>query len=137
MPLSACSNSPILSLSAPVKAPRTCPNNSLSNSVSTTAEQFSTTKCPFHRARLVQGSGHQFLTGAGFAGHQHGPVVWRYAANAREHLPHRRTASDHSFELRVLQNAIVDRLARSRRRASSASFAIRSRSSGIETGLFR
>ena len=39
----ACSNNPALSFVAPVNEPLTWPNSSLSNSVSTTAEQFSTT----------------------------------------------------------------------------------------------
>ena len=57
----------------------------------------------------MERSGHKLLACTGFAGHEHCPVMRRHAANSRKKIPHRGTAPHHSFELRILKNAIVDR----------------------------
>ena len=58
---------------APVKAPFSWPNSSLSSSVSGMAAQLTATKGPARAARCgVDGAGDQLLAGAALAGDQHG-----------------------------------------------------------------
>ena len=110
MPPSACSNMPTLVSLAPVNAPRTWPNSSLSNSVSTTAEQLSGMKRRAWRGpSRVQRLGDQLLAGAGLAGDQHGAHVRRQAADRIEQLLHRRAPADHALELALLGDLGVDR----------------------------
>ena len=91
MPPSACSKTPTLVSIAPVNAPRTWPNSSLSNSVSTTAEQLIVTNRRALRGpSAVQRARHQLLAGAGLAGDQHGAHVRRQPPDAVEQLLHRR-----------------------------------------------
>ena len=100
MPPSASSNSPGLCSVAPVKAPRTWPNSSLSNSVSTTAEQLTVTKRRSRRGPgLVQRARDQLLAGAGLAGDERGAHVRRQPADHAEQLLHHRAAADHAAEL--------------------------------------
>ena len=64
MPPFACSILPSVVLTAPVKAPFSCPNSSLSSRFSGIAAQLMATKLPFRAiARLVQPAGEQFLAG--------------------------------------------------------------------------
>jgi len=72
VPPSACSNRPARRAIAPVNAPFSCPNNSLSTSVPGRAAQFTATNKPLPpAAALVDRAGHQLLARAGFAAEQH------------------------------------------------------------------
>ena len=72
MPPSACMNLPSLSPAAPVNAPATCPNSSLSRSVSGSAPQAISTNGLLRRAAAaVDGPGDERFAGAAFAGDQH------------------------------------------------------------------
>ena len=99
VPPCAYSNRPILLESAPVNAPFTCPNSSLSNSVSTTAEQLHTTIGPDAWLSLCSACATSSLPVPVGPVTAQAAVVRRHAANLPEHLPHQRTAPYHPLEL--------------------------------------
>ena len=110
VPPSASSNRPGLLSVAPVNAPRTWPNSSLSNSVSTTAEQLTVTKRRSRRGPdLMQRARDELLAGAGLAGDERGAHVRRQPANHAEQLLHHRAAADHAAELEPLGDVALDR----------------------------
>ncbi len=75
MPPRASSKRPLLSATAPVKAPRTWPKSSDSRSPSGSAPQLTGTKGRADAAAVaVDGPGHELLAGAGLAGHEDGGV---------------------------------------------------------------
>ena len=92
MPPSASSNRPALASVAPVNAPRTWPNSSLSNRVSTIAEQLHGDELAVARgaAELVQRARDELLARAGFAGDERRAHVRRQPADRVEQLLHRR-----------------------------------------------
>ena len=71
VPPSACTNNPLRSVRASVKAPLTWPNSSLSKSASGKAAQLMATNGRSRRAAVVQGLGHEFLARAAFARDQY------------------------------------------------------------------
>ena len=86
-----CSNLPMRRRSAPVKAPFSWPNSSLSSKLSGMAAQLRARNgCLGPGAVLVDGAGDQFLAGAALAGDQHGDVLGGDAADGLVHLAHRR-----------------------------------------------
>ena len=90
---------------APVKAPRTCPNSSLSDSVSTTAEQLTVmNRLRAARTELVQGTNGQLLPGPGLARHEGRARVWCQPADQREDVLHDGRAADHPAELESLRH---------------------------------
>ena len=83
VPPAACSNLPICRATAPVKAPFSCPNSSLSISSAGIAAALTATNGPVGAvAELVDRLGDQLLAGARFAEDQHGQVV---AQHPRDH----------------------------------------------------
>ena len=101
VPPSACSKRPRLVACAPVKAPRTWPNSSLSSRPSGIAAQLIGTK-GFSRAAAVDvdRARDELLAGAALAGDQHARVDVRRAADQREHVAHRRAVADQVAEAR-------------------------------------
>ena len=82
VPPSAISSLPFFWATAPVKAPRSWPNSSLSSSVSASAAQLMATNGRFARGLFeVDGACDQFLAGAGLAGDQHRRVSPRHLGN--------------------------------------------------------
>ena len=59
------------------------------------------------RTQIVQRHGHQVLPGSGGSDDQRGAIVRRHAADAREQIPHQRTAPDHAFKARSFQQFAV------------------------------
>ena len=93
-----CSNLPMRRRSAPVKAPFSWPNSSLSSSVSGMAAQLRARNGALAlRAVLVDGPGHQLLAGAALAGDQHRDVLGGDAADGLVDLLHGRAAADDGF----------------------------------------
>ena len=91
----ACSNLPIRWRSAPVNAPFSWPNSSLSSSASGMAAQLIARNGRSARLRvLVDGAGDQFLAGAALAEDQHVHVLRGDAADRLAHLLHGRAAAD-------------------------------------------
>ena len=88
---------PRLRFTAPVKAPRSWPNSSLSSSVSGSAAQLTTTKGPSLRGReLVEHARDQLLAGAALAADEHGGVGGGGLAHLREQPLHRLAVADHA-----------------------------------------
>ena len=110
MPPCAASNTPAFDSTAPVNAPRTWPNSSLSNSVSTTAEQLIVTNGLLRRgARVMERARRQLLAGAGLAADQHDLGVRRQPLDEAEHLLHHRTAAEHAAELELPRHLALER----------------------------
>ena len=87
VPSCAASKSPGLDRSAPVNAPRSWPNSSLSSRVSVTAAQLIGNKrFPGSRAVPVNGTSDEFLAGPGFARNQHCAVC---GCDTRYEFPNR------------------------------------------------
>ena len=89
MPSWAASNRPSRARSAPVNAPRSWPNSSLSRSVSVKAAQLTATRgLEAAAAAAVNRAGYQFLAGPGLSSDENRRVRWRDAgdllAQARE-----------------------------------------------------
>ena len=81
--------------SAPVNAPFSWPNNSLSSSVSGMAAQLMARNGRVGPlAVLIDRPGDQLLAGAALAADQHGDVLRRHPADRLVHLLHGRTAAD-------------------------------------------
>ena len=79
VPWSASSKRPIFCAIAPVNAPFSWPNSSLSSSPVGMAAQFTFTNgCWLRAAALVNGARHQFLARARLAQHQHGRIARRH-----------------------------------------------------------
>ena len=95
MPPAARSNRPGFWRSAPVKAPRSWPNSSLSIRPSGRAPQLTRTNGPAGAVRVaVQGGGDQLLAGAALADDQDGGVGRRGQADRLEDLAHRGALAD-------------------------------------------
>ena len=104
VPWSAASKMPRFSWTAPVNAPLSWPNSSLSSSVSVSAEQLILTNGPrFAQAVLLDRGGDQLLAGAALAGDQHRGVRSADRVHQPEHLLHPRAAADHAEELVALR----------------------------------
>ena len=90
-----CSNLPMRRRSAPVKAPFSWPNSSLSSSVLRDGRAVQRQERRLGPgAVLVDGAGDQFLAGAALAGDQHGHVLGGDAADGLVHLAHGRAGAD-------------------------------------------
>ena len=88
---SASSNNPCRDPSAPVNAPRTWPNSSLSTSVGLSEARWIGTNGSLGPRRMaMNGPGDQLLAGAAFAGDQHRGIGRRDQRDALEHLLHGR-----------------------------------------------
>ena len=101
----ACSNLPMRRRSAPVNAPRSWPNSSLSSSGSGMAAQLIARKgASAAAAVLIDRPGHQLLSRPAFAEDQHGHVLRGDAADRLVELLHRRRAAHQlvAFRLRLL-----------------------------------
>jgi hypothetical protein len=86
----AASNSPGGPWVAPVNAPRTCPNSSLSSSVSVMAPQLTAMNGPAVPRRLVvHEAGDALLAGPALTGDEHGRVDRSHPAREVDDLPHR------------------------------------------------
>ena len=95
MPPSAASNSPARWSTAPVNAPFSWPNSSLSSSVSGSAPQLTDTNGARGAARFaVDRAGHQLLAGAALAVHQHRAVAGRHPPDHGEHVADLGTLAD-------------------------------------------
>ena len=87
MPPAASSKRPAPPFSAPVKAPFSWPNSSLSTSASGSAAQLTLTSARFARARpRVDGARDELLARPGLARDQHGRVGRRDARDPLQHL---------------------------------------------------
>ena len=90
----AASNRPVLFSTAPVNAPLTCPNSSLSSRFSCSAPQLTRMNGPSDAlAELVDGPGDDFLAGAGLADEQDVRGAWRGEANEAIDVLHGRRAA--------------------------------------------
>ena len=117
VPPSACSKRPRRVVCAPVKAPRSWPNSSLSSRSFGIAAVLMATNGPLRaRAVLVQRVRDQFLAGAALAGDQHRDVALAQPADGAEHVLHRRRLAEHLGHLRLRARRAPPR-AGSRRRA--------------------
>ena len=94
VPLLHCSNLPMRRRSAPVKAPFSCPNNSLSSSVSGMAAQLTPGTAIEPAAVLIDGPGDQLFAGTALAGDQHGDVLAGDLADCLVDLAHRRARAE-------------------------------------------
>ena len=119
-----------------MNAPRTWPNSSLSNSVSTTAEQLTVTNgrvAP--RSGLVERAGRELLARAGLAGEQHRLRVRREPLNEAEHLLHRGAAADHAAEFELARDSASSATSCARRvssaRTSASTLPRRTKSNGL------
>ena len=109
MPPCARSNAPTCDRSAPVNAPRSWPNSSLSISVGGSAPQSTTTNGRPCAAEVVQRSRDQLLARAGLARDQHRDVASRRLRDVRHQPPHHRRATDHAAERLVAVDLDLDR----------------------------
>ena len=106
VPPSASSKRPFLSRIAPVKAPFTWPNSSLSSSDSGSAPQLTGTNSLLGaRPLVVDGGGHQLLARAALALDQDGHVDVGQVADQVEDLEHLGVAADDAGELLDLAHA--------------------------------
>ena len=95
VPSSASLNLPSFSPTAPVNAPATWPNSSLSSSVSGSAPQATSTNGLSRRAAAaVDGPGNQRLAGAAFAGDQHGGLGVGHGVDHVEDFQHAMIVAD-------------------------------------------
>ena len=95
MPPSATSNRPVREVSAPVKAPRQCPNNSLSIRFSGSAPQLTATNgLSARKARFMDRAGDQFFAAAGFSANEHGAFGRCDFGDQRLDFLHRLAAAD-------------------------------------------
>ncbi len=102
MPPSASSNRPCRIDTAPVNAPFSWPNSSLSTSVGGSAAQLTRTSARLRAAAArVQRAGEQLLAGAGLAEQQHRRVHRRHLSQARERHPQRGAVADDVVEVVV------------------------------------
>ena len=114
MPPSASSNRPRLRAVAPVKAPRSWPNSSVSISSGGIAAQLTLTNGLSARALgAVDRARDQLLAGAALAGDQHARPRRRDLRDLGEQRRHRRALADH-LEALVGQRAQALDLARHR-----------------------
>ena len=114
MPLCASSKRPFFCCTAPVKAPRSWPNSSLSTSVAGSAPQFTfTITLAPPAADAMDRARDQLLARAGLAEQQHRRVGVGHELDGAEHLLHRRRAAQDlaEVEVRVEGLAQVDVLA--------------------------
>ena len=96
VPFCASSKHPARRSTAPVNAPFSWPNSSLSISVSGMAAQLMATKrSGAARAESVDRARGQLLAGSAFAGDQHRGAAGRDLLDQRENLPHLRRRADH------------------------------------------
>jgi hypothetical protein len=95
VPPSPSSNLPIARADAPVKAPRSCPNSSLSSSVSGIAAQLIATKRAAARGReLVDRAREELLAGSALSLEEHRRVGRGDALDLRAHGADRRRLAD-------------------------------------------
>ena len=99
VPPSAISKRPGMSLSAPVKAPFTCPKNSLSKRPSGTALQFNLTRGRPLRALFVNRARDEFLARSAFPGDQDGSVGRRDQLNLLHYFNQAGTSADDIAEV--------------------------------------
>ena len=139
VPPSATSNLPFLRYCAPVKAPFSWPNSSLSSSVSVkraAVDRHHADEAP--RAGGVDGARHQFLAGAAFAGDEHGGLGGADGFDGVEDLLHGGALADQFRDAGRLRrrSPAAGRFPLRRAGAQSALFtmcAISSGSSGLVT----
>ena len=111
MPLPATSNSPGLSRTAPVNAPRTCPKSSDSSSVSVSAAQLIETNGPAGaRALVVDQPNDELLAGAALAVDQDRRVQRRDTPRELEHLLHGGAAGDEMLRGGVTGDALAQQV---------------------------
>ena len=109
VPPSATSSLPFLVAIAPVKAPFSCPNNSLSSSASGMAAQLMATNgLPARGAVVMDGARYQFLAGTAFPANKNGGIAAGHPGDELLHLPHGITfAHDDAVQIQFrLQPAI-------------------------------
>ena len=89
MPLLASSKRPRFCCTAPVNAPRSCPNNSLSARLEGSAPQFTLTMTASRRRlNLWMRARDQLLAGTGLAKQEDGGVGIGHPLDGAEHLLH-------------------------------------------------
>ena len=111
MPPRASSNAPWRAVTAPVNAPFSWPNSSLSISVPATAPQSTTTNgLSGARRQLVERARDHLLAGAGLALDEHGRVGRRDPLEQAEDLAHRGRLADHLAERFLLGRQDLDAL---------------------------
>ena len=109
MPRLASSKRPTRCEIAPVNAPRSCPNSSLSSSPVGIAAQLSFTKPFAWRAlRLCTRARDQFLAGAGFAVDQHRGIGGRDGLHLLQHAAQRLALADDLFELQLAADFVFE-----------------------------
>jgi glutaredoxin len=96
VPWCASSKRPFFCWSAPVNAPRSWPNSSLSARLAGSAPQLTLIAPPAH---LVDRTRDELLARAGFAEQQHRGVGARHERDVAEDLPHRPARADNLAEL--------------------------------------
>ena len=117
----AASNTPGFDSTAPVNAPRTWPNSSLSNSVSTTAEQLIVTNGLLRRGPTWwKARAASSLPVPVSPRDEHDLRVRRQALDEAEDLLHRRAAPEHAAELELLARPGSRARATCARRSSSS-----------------
>src|ERR1017187_2468136 len=93
---------------APVNAPRTAPNNSLSSRVSVIAAQLQTTKGPAGNwTQAVQRARHQLLARSGRTANQHRSKMRRDAAYGHEDFLHDGALSYHALKLERVVDVLL------------------------------
>ena len=107
MPPSASSNAPARARSAPVNAPFSWPNSSLSSRFAGTAPQSTTTNGPAARGSPGGSPRQRVLAGAGLALDQHGGVGRGDAPGEREQPAHRRRPPPQPPKRRVGQRQLA------------------------------
>src|ERR1019366_3407590 len=58
-------------------------------------------------AQVVQGPGHQVLSGSGWTGDESGAIMRSHAADTREQIPHQWAAADHALELARVEKFVI------------------------------
>ncbi len=110
MPPSASSKRPLRSRIAPVNAPLTWPNSSLSRTPSASAAQCTGTRSLAGASALpVQGEGGQLLPGPAFAEDEHGRVGRTDAADRVEEFQHAGVRTHDPMEAGLVGRALTDR----------------------------
>ena len=100
VPLSAISKRPTLRAIAPVKAPRSWPNNSLSSSPRGIAAQFNLTKILSRRAaEAMDRAGDQLFAGSCFSLDQHRCLIGRNCLDLVQNLPKPGAIAENVLEL--------------------------------------
>ena len=109
VPWLASSKRPMRWLMAPVKAPLSWPNSSLSSRPVGIAAQLSFTNAPIApRAQLMDGARDQLLAGAGLARDEHGRIGRRDGLDLLQHAPQRGAAADDVLEQLVAADLVLE-----------------------------